>query len=317
MRRVSHRILMAVVGISLLAVYGGAAYLLARVGLSLVRDPPDPTTLAVVVVASTLLLGYLNYRFGTLTLLTGLDAIELTRERASGLYARVEALCDDMNVDPPRLLVANLPHPNAFALGGVGYGALVFDRTLFWVLDAAEFEAIVAHELAHLESSDSLVQALAYTAGQTLVGTLLLGILPITLFVTGVARGLAWIRGRPSEWDASPILWVRSSLERWVVVALVGLTLLLRAYSRRREYAADDRAVTVTGDPLALARALRKIQRTTEHYRGPFAPFYIAEEDRTLLGRLLSTHPSTDDRVRRLVERSPPGDPPKRSIPVR
>ena len=309
--------LMIVVGVSLLVVYGGAAYLASRFLLSLVRDPPDPTTTVVVVAASSLFLGYLNYRFGTLGLLTGLDAVELSRGRASNLYDRVDRLCDRMDLDSPRLLVANLSHPNAFALGGVGRGALVFDRTLFWLLDPAEFEAIVAHELAHLESRDSLVQTLAYTLGQTLVGTLFLGALPVTLFVTGVARGLAWIRGRPSAWDASPILWVRYLLERGVVAALVGLTLLVRAHSRRREFAADDRAVAVTGDPLALARALRKIQRATEPDWGPFAPIYAAEENRTVLGRLLSTHPPMDDRIDRLVDRSRRVDDSGRSVPVR
>ena len=314
---------MTAVGIALLVFYGGAAYLVSGLLLSLARDPPDPTTTIALVVASSLFLGYLNYRFGTLGLLTGLDAVELSPSRASGLYARVDHLCARMDLDSPRLLVARLPQPNALALGGVGRGALVFDRTLFWLLGPAEFDAIVAHELAHLESRDSLVQTLAYTLGRTLVGTLLLGALPVTLFVTGVARGLAWIRGRPSTWDASRILWIRSFVEYGVMTVLVGFTLLLRAHARRREYAADDRAVAVTGDPLALARALRKIQRATEPEWGPFRFVYAAEEDRTALGRLLSTHPPMDDRIDRLVERSRRvdgsgrADGSGRSIPVR
>ena len=295
---------MAAVGLSLLVWYGGAAYVLSRLVASLVRNPPAPTTLFAVVVGTTLVVGYLNYRYGTLSVVAGLDAAEVSRVRAPGLYARVDRLCDRMDVDPPRLLVADLTLPNAFALGGVGGGVLVFDRTLFWLLDAAEFEAIVAHELAHLESRDSLVQTIAYTGGRTVVGTLFLVVLPVTLAVTGVARSLAWIRGRPEEWDASPLLWIRRWLERGATTVLVGFTLLLRAHSRRREYAADDRAVTVTGDPLALARALRKIQRAAEPDWGPFAPFYVVTDDDSVLGRLLSTHPPMDERVRRLVDRA-------------
>ena len=305
---------MAAVGLSLVVCYGGAAYLLSRLVASLLRNPPDQVALFAAAVGATLAVGYLNYRFGTLSMVAGLDAAEISRARAPGLHARVDRLCDRMGLDPPRLLVADLTIPNAFALGGVGGGVLVFDRTLFWLLDADEFEAIVAHELAHIESRDSLVQTLAYTAGRTLVGTLFLGALPVTLFVTGVARGFAWIRGHPERWDASPVLWVRRWLERGAATVLVGLTLLLRAHSRRREYAADDRAVTVTGDPLALARALRKIQRTAEPHWGLFGPFYVGTDEDSALGRLLSTHPPMDERVRRLVDRANASD---RSVPVR
>ena len=305
---------MAAVGLSLVVCYGGAAYLLSRLVASLVQNPPDPVVLFAVVLGTTFAVGYLNYRFGTLSVVSGLDTTELSQSRAPGLYTLVDGLCDRMDVDPPRLLVAELTIPNAFALGGVSNGVLVFDRTLFWLLDVEEFEAIVAHELAHLESHDSLVQTLAYTGGRTVVGTLFLGVLPVTLVVTGVARGLAWLRGRPAEWDASPLLWVRHWLEGGAATALVGLTLLLRAHSRRREYAADDRAVRVTGDPLALARALRKIQRATEPDWGPFAPFYVPTDDASVLGRLFSTHPPMDERVRRLVDRANAAD---RTVTVR
>ena len=295
---------MAAVGLSILVSYAGAAYVLSAFVVRVIRNPPDLSTVTAIVVGTTLVVGYLNYRFGTLSVVSGLDAVEVLRGRAPGLYVRVDRLCDRMDRSPPRLLVADLTVPNAFALGGVDGGVLVFDRTLFWLLDADEFEAIVAHELAHLESRDSLVQTMAYTAGRTVVGTLFLGVFPVTLAVTGVARGLAWIRGRPDEWDASPVLWIRHGTERAAATVLVGLTLLLRAHSRRREYAADDRAAAVTGDPLALARALRKIQRAAEPRWSPFGPFYVTPEDESALAKLLATHPPTDERIRRLVARA-------------
>ena len=305
---------MAVVGLSLLVSYAGAAYLLSAFVVRVMRNPPDLSTVIAVVVGTTLAVGYLNYRFGTLSLVSGLDAAELSRSRAPGLYARVDRLCDRMDRSPPRLLVADLAFPNAFALGGVDSGVLVFDRRLFWLLGADEFEAILAHELAHLKSRDGLVLTLAYTTGRTVVGTLFLGVLPVTLAVTGVARGLAWIRGHPDEWDASPVLWIRHWTERGAATVLVGLTLLLRAHSRRREYAADDRAASVTGDPLALARALQKIQRAAEPRWSPFGPFYVTPDDESALVRLLATHPPTDERIRRLVAQADRSD---RLVPPR
>lgn len=85
---------------------------------------------------------------------------------------------------------------------------------------------------------------------------------------------------------------------------LLSLTLLVRAHSRRRELAADDRAVEVTGDPAAPARALRRIRRATDPGGGLFATLYVSGEgDEHPLTRLLSTHPDVNERIDRLADR--------------
>ncbi|MFP4212041.1 MAG: M48 family metallopeptidase, partial [Alkalispirochaeta sp.] len=76
-------------------------------------------------------------------------------------------------------------------------------------------------------------------------------------------------------------------------------TLVTRSRSRGRELAADDRAAEVTGDPIALARALRRIERAAEP-TWSFAPFSTYKETDEAAERWLSTHPSTDERVERL-----------------
>jgi heat shock protein HtpX len=205
------------------------------------------------------------------------------------------------------VFVADLKAPNAFALGGVRSGVLVVDLSLFRLLSPAEREAIVAHELAHLESYDAFVQTLAYSAMRTLVGLLLLPLLPVLLLVTGVARAMAWIRGRPHEWSRSPLMLLYAWVSLGVTVLTIALTALIRAHSRRREYRADDRAIEVTGDPLALARALRIIQRATDRQRGLLSTLYVSGDEEGVLTRLLSTHPPMDDRIERLVERADTG----------
>jgi heat shock protein HtpX len=302
MRRIALRLLMAAVGLAVLAAYVGGALLVAASVRSLWVEGGSLPTLVALFVALSMVAGYLGYRFGTGRLLAGLDAFELERGRAPGLYRRVDDLAARMDVDSPTILVARLRAPNAFAIGG-GDGVVVVDRTLFRLLAPAELEAIVAHELAHLASRDGLVQTLAHSALRAVAGPVLLVSFPFLLALTGVARGAAWIAGRPSAWrETLPgrlRLWVAQGLS---ALLLVG-TLLVLARSRRREFAADDRAAAATGDPLALARGLRRIERASTPPRGLFAPLGAPEEEHPL-GRLLATHPATDERVERLLERA-------------
>ncbi|MFB6143259.1 MAG: M48 family metallopeptidase [Halorientalis sp.] len=302
MARWARRTLMVCVGASLLVVHGLAAVGAYWVLVTLWAHRPSlPTTalfLAVVVLTS----GYLSYRFGTARVLAGLNAREIPRQRAPTLYERLDAATDRMDVATPRLLVAEMALPNAVALGRGKDGAVVVDRRLFRLLSTDELVGILAHELAHLESHDSLVQTLAYTTVRTLVGLASLLLLPALLLVAGVARSFAWMRGRPTRWPETALGRLHRAVYGGVSALLVFLTLAVRAHSRRREFAADERAAEVTGRPLALARALSKIDRVTDPEWGPLAPLYVRGEEDSGLGRLFSTHPETEERVSRLVE---------------
>lgn len=295
---------MWLVGLTLLVVYiGGAA--LVYVGIRFIlAQPPDPVTAVLAIGTVTLVGGYLSYRFGTQQLLAGLETTEITPRDAPRFFRRLDDMATRMALDRPRVFVASLGAPNAFALGGVRSGVLVIDVSLFRLLSPEEREAIVAHELAHLENNDAFVQTLAYSAMRTLVGLLMLPLLPILLFVTGLARGLAWMRGRPHEWQRNPILVIYAWLSLGVTVLAIAVTALIRAHSRRREYAADERAIEVTGKPLALARALRKIQRATDRERGLLSTLYVRGDENGVFTRLLSTHPPMDDRIERIVSRT-------------
>ncbi|MEM4780175.1 MAG: M48 family metalloprotease [Halalkalicoccus sp.] len=187
--------LAALLGFFVLAGYLGAAYLLYR-GLLAIVGGLDPLTLLAALLAGTLLSGYLSYRFASAGLLRSLDARPLVREQAPRLHRRVDALSGRMDVTRPGLFVASLGAPNALAMGSARRGALVFDVGLFGLLDPDELTAIVAHELAHLESDDGLVRALASATIQTLLGVALVVTAPVALALTGVGYGLALITGR-------------------------------------------------------------------------------------------------------------------------
>jgi heat shock protein HtpX len=233
---------MVLVGVALLAFYGLAAVVTYSLLATVWARRPPLATVVLIVAGLTVLFGVLSYQVGTARLLAGLDAVEVPRRRAPDLYERVDRLAGRMGLEPPRLLVANMAVPNAFALGSAHNGVVVLDRGLVRLLTPDELEGIVAHELAHVESRDSLVQTLAYSAMRTVVGLVTLALLPAVFCATGLARGLAWVAGRPSRWEGTPPGRIRRWLGYGVAVLLFGLTLLIRAHSRRREYAADDRA---------------------------------------------------------------------------
>lgn len=252
----------------------------------------------------SLVFGVASYYFGTAQVLASLRAVDLPPQRAPRTHSIVDRIAAEMDVARPRLLIADLQAPNAFAIGGARNGAIVLDTSLFSLLTLRELRALLAHELAHLESYDSFVQTLAVATLRTLVSVLLVVLLPVTLVTTGLARGVALLRGRPAEWSTTTGGRFRRRLNVAVSALLFVFTLLVRAHSRRREIAADDRAVDVTGDPLALASALRKLDHAANPRWGLFSTLYVTHETDT--ARLLSTHPPLEDRIQRLLDRVEP-----------
>jgi heat shock protein HtpX len=301
MGRLRLRFLMALTGVTLLA-----GYLLAALAgyqlLTVVWElRPDPVRAVAYFVVATVVVGYLSYRLGTEALLSELDTRELTEAEAPWLYARVDALRRDIGVGDVTVYTTRMDAPNAFALGTARGGSLVIDYGLFRILTAEELAAVLAHELAHLESRDGLIQTFGYTQVRTVGGVLYLALLPVGLLVGGVLRALSWLRCETPRPFSEHLAIVQFRVAQFVVLLLFVLTLALRAHSRRREYAADDRAVEATGNPIALARALVKIERAATPGWGTLSPLYIHGDEGGLLTRLLATHPRMEERIERLV----------------
>jgi heat shock protein HtpX len=304
MARVGLRILMALVGVSLLVLYAVAAWLAFWVLATFWANRPPLGTTLLLVALLTAVFGYVSYQFGTAKILSSIDAVAVSRTDAPRLYGWVEELTGAMSIQPPTVLVAEMALPNALALGSARNGAVVLDRALFRLLTEEELAAILAHEFAHLESRDSLIQTMAYSAMRTVVGLVTVVSLPLVLFVTGLSRALAWIRGRPAHAAEGAFGRFQRTIQSGVAVVFLALTLLIRAHSRGREFAADDRAAEVTGQPLALASALSKIDRVSDPAWDLLTPLYTQGDEHGSFGELFSTHPSTEARVERLVERA-------------
>ena len=302
MRRPGSSLLFAVVAVVTLVVYGTLAFVTYRALRYLWVQRPDPVTTVAVVVGLTLVTGYVSYRIGTAQLRYVLDAVELPRAEMPGLYRRVDALADRVGVETPRLMVASLRGPNALAIGGVRDGDVVLDGSLFHLLTAAELEAIIAHELAHLRGRDSLVKTLGYSLVRTVTGIVWLLVLPAALLVGGVVRAVALLRGDDLAGIRRTVRAADATMTSLVAVCLFLLTAVVQAYSRHREYAADDRAAQLTG-PLALASALAKIERATTP-QGLLSTLVVHGDEEGPVTDLLASHPPMDDRIERLRRRA-------------
>ncbi|GAA0716107.1 heat shock protein HtpX [Halorubrum trapanicum] len=299
MSRLAFRAAAAVVGVALLAAYLTAALFVADLLRAVWAARPDLPVLLALLAAGALGSAYLSYRLGTAQILAKLEGDRVPRKRAPDLHRRIDSLAARMDLARPDLYVTDTRAPNAFAVGGGGDGgALVIDRSLFGLLSPREVEAILAHELAHLEGNDGFAIAMADGIGRSLVGIATVAALPALLALSGLAAASAWIRGRPSD-RSGPFARLHRALAGGLFAGFVLATLVARSRSRKREFAADDRAAEVTGDPMALARALRRIERATEP-SWPFAPFSTHKRTDEATERWLSTHPSTDERVERL-----------------
>lgn len=295
------RIVMTLVGAAVMLAYLLAGFVAFSALRHLLTTSVGPFAVFTGVVTVVVVLAVVNHYVGSSRVLAGLGATELPHDRVPLLYAVTDQLADQMQLRPPRLLVADLEAPNAFALGGAKAGSVVIDRSLFDLLTVREMRALLAHELAHLESNDSVVQTVSAVVARTMVGVLLVPLLPVVLVITGFARGTAWLDGRPDQWTETPAGRLRVGFASLVTVFLFGFTLVARSYARRRELAADDRAADVTGDPLALAGALRKLHQANDPRWGLFSTLYVAPREDDLT-RLLSTHPPVEERIERLVE---------------
>jgi heat shock protein HtpX len=288
-------------GIWLLALAVGGLFVGSQLLVVLLTGSSLSSVLLLTAVLA-LVFGYLSYRLNTKRLLAHLDVDPLSQARTPRIHTSVDRLTNRMSIDRPDVYVARLGQPNAFALGS---GTLVIDQSLIQLLTPAELEGVLAHELAHLEGYDSLIRTLATSFLRTVTALMLVVLVPFMVVISMACWGLSLIVGRPVRGAGSVGSGLRHRLHRLVIGLIVAPTLALQAYARRREYAADERAVSVLDDPLAFARALEKIQRANEPGWGLFSwliPDRDRRTERTRLEQVFASHPPTDERVNRVRE---------------
>jgi heat shock protein HtpX len=210
--------------------------------------------------------------------------------RMRDVHRMVTRLSQQADLPKPQVALASTRVPNAFAAGRSQKNSTVcVTEGLLRTLDDDELEGVLAHELAHVKNRDVMVMTVASFLS--------------TLAFIVVRWG--WLLGGGRDRNNGGVLAaVAVSLVVWVVSFL-----LIRALSRYREFAADRGAATITGNPSALASALRTIDGRMDRVpkedlreQAEMNAFFVIPIRSGFIGKIAATHPPTEKRVERLHE---------------
>jgi heat shock protein HtpX len=250
-----------------------------------------PTRILPILVVMTLFLGA-QFLFSDKLALWSMGAKEVSEEEYPELHAMVSRLSQQADLPKPKIAVADSRVPNAFATGkSPSSSAVAVTTGIMRTLNEDELEGVLAHELAHIKNRDVMVMTIA-------------SFLSTIAFVV-VRWGWLFGGGRERGGNQAPVIVaILASLAVWIVSFL-----LIRALSRYREYSADRGGAVITGKPSALASALLKISGRMDQVpkedlrdQAEMNAFFIIPIKSGIVGRLFSTHPSTEKRVERLRE---------------
>jgi heat shock protein HtpX len=209
----------------------------------------------------------------------------VTREQAPELYELVDQLRKRAGLPMPTVAVAPHPQPNAFATGRSPENAVVcVTQGLMQLVDRDELAGVIAHELGHIRNRDMLLQ----TVSATMAGA-----------ITNLARFGMLAPGERGR---------RSPLAPLAALAAPFAAMIIQfAISRTREFKADAAGAEISGQPMALASALGKLQMAAQRIpmdvspaMAPLAQVNPLAAYRGGIASLFSTHPPTEERMRRL-----------------
>jgi heat shock protein HtpX len=229
--------------------------------------------------------------------LRAMGAREVTPQEAPQLHAIIERLCVQADLPKPRVAIADTRMPNAFAIGRSPKTATVCATTgLLDTLSPAEVEAVMGHELTHVQNRDVMVMTIASFFATVASFIVQSGF----LFGFGYGGGYGGDGDGDSDNNSFIVLLLVS-----VLVYIVSF-ILLQALSRYREFAADRGSAIITGRPSALSSALVKIagtmdripQRDLRAAPAELKAFYIFPAGaKQSLANLFSTHPPLEKRL--------------------
>lgn len=223
------------------------------------------------------------------------NAQPLSESQVPELYELVRELCRKAELPMPRLYVIPTDVPNAFATGrNPEHAAVAVTEGILSMLNRDEIAGVISHELSHVKHRDTLIMTLSASIATAIS------------YIANIAQWAA-IFGTARDEDgnrSNPIALIVT-----IVVAPLAASLIQFALSRSREYMADASGARISGKPLALASALLKLDDYAHHRVIPDAKpatsgLFIINPLAGVGGmaNLFSTHPSTEERVKKLRE---------------
>ncbi len=219
----------------------------------------------------------------------------VTEAQAPQLYHTVARVAQRAGMPMPQVYIVPSPQPNAFATGrDPQHAAVAATQGILQALTPEELEGVLAHEMAHVKHRDILISSIAATVAGAI--TLIAHFARFAMIFGGYGRD-------DRDRGENPI--VALAL---LILAPIAAMLIQLAISRSREFEADRGGAEISGNPLALAGALRKIERYAEAMPMNVPPstahMYIQNPlggDRLAgFAALFRTHPATPERIARL-----------------
>ncbi|MEK8032376.1 zinc metalloprotease HtpX [Ideonella sp. DXS29W] len=237
-------------------------------------------------------MNFFSYWFSDKLVLRMYNAQEVDAQSAPQFYRMVQELAQRAQLPMPRVYLIQEDAPNAFATGrNPNHAAVAATTGILRTLSERELRGVMAHELAHVKHRDILIS----TISATMAGA-----------ISMLANFAMLFSGRDSEGrSVNPIVGLLV-----MILAPIAASLIQMAISRAREFEADRGGAEISGDPQALASALQKVHRmaqgmpleTAERHPETAQMMIMNPLSGGGIAGLFSTHPSTEERVERLLE---------------
>ncbi|HEU0132949.1 MAG TPA: zinc metalloprotease HtpX [Mycobacteriales bacterium] len=237
-----------------------------------------------------------SYFYSDKLALRSMHARPVSEAEAPWLYRIVAELAQANRMPMPRLYVSPATQPNAFATGrSPRHAAVCCTEGILQLMDERELRGVLGHELAHVMNRDILLSSVAAALAT------------VIMFLSRMAWFAALFGGGGGRDDRRG----GGGLESIALIVLgpIAAMMMQMALSRSREFQADATGARVTGDPLALASALRKLHAGTTRMPLAQTPDLAASSQLMIanpfggqggLGKLFSTHPPMEERIARL-----------------
>jgi heat shock protein HtpX len=240
-------------------------------------------------------INFVTYWFSDKIVLKMYRAKPVTEAEAPELYSTVRRLAQRAELPMPKVCIMEQDQPNAFATGrNPEHGVVAVTTGIMRVLSREELEGVIAHELAHIRNRDILVS----TVAASIAGAI--------SYLAQMAQWAMIFGGRKDEeGGGNPI-----AALVMMIVGPIAAMMVQMAISRSREYGADAGGARISGNPLYLASALKKLHTASQRIPMNASPatahmFIVSPLSGGGLLKLFSTHPPMEERISRLESMRP------------